>query len=354
MNGANIWADHKRDQDAGWPESGLESVSMCPVCSSSDRILAHGGLTDTVFRVAGGRWDSWQCTNCHSLYLDPRPTMETIELAYRNYYTHGGGGMIRKPPAGLCRMIENSYLNARHGTSQKPALRLASILPVLIPSWSRSIDDSLRWLPSLLDANSKRLLDIGCGSGRWLQAARKIGWSVAGCDTDAGVQAIAQSSDIEVRQGGGSAWLDQAGTFDAITMNHSIEHFHDPASELKNALNLLKSGGQLTVETPNADSWGHLVYGRNWLGLDPPRHLLVYSRDGLATALRQVGFVEIKQRPKPSVFATVSRYSGHIAQGGSIMSKPSKGIGWHLAPFRAAAYFSRKRADFIVFTGIKP
>src|SRR5438067_9223839 len=73
-----------------WPDEGLQSVKVCPICDSGKRIQLYSNLIDKVFRTAPGRWTLYQCQGCSSAYLDPRPTPESIHLAYKNYYTHSG------------------------------------------------------------------------------------------------------------------------------------------------------------------------------------------------------------------------------------------------------------------------
>src|ERR1700688_1700355 len=71
-----------------WPRSGLESVKECPVCGSTRRRVLYGGLRDNVFFCAPGAWTLHDCLDCASAYMDPRPSAETLYLAYRTYYTH--------------------------------------------------------------------------------------------------------------------------------------------------------------------------------------------------------------------------------------------------------------------------
>ena len=72
-----------------WPAEHLEKVPCCPVCGGSKRELMHSDLIDNVFHVAPGKWQLWRCLNCKSAFLDPRPTAQSIGLAYVDYYTHG-------------------------------------------------------------------------------------------------------------------------------------------------------------------------------------------------------------------------------------------------------------------------
>jgi hypothetical protein len=85
-----------------WPANGLEVVDRCPVCGEGEREILHQGLRDQVFYCAPGEWTLYCCRGCCSAYLDPRPTAETIYLAYRKYYTHQLAGDFHSPCLPRC------------------------------------------------------------------------------------------------------------------------------------------------------------------------------------------------------------------------------------------------------------
>src|SRR5207249_9170231 len=83
-------------------------------------------------------------------------------------------------------------------------------------------------------------------------------------------------------------------SFEAITLSHVIEHLHDPVGALRACARLLRRDGMLWLATPNLDSPGHHRFGRDWFGLDPPRHLVLFGLDGLGRALEQEGFEKVR------------------------------------------------------------
>jgi len=82
-------------------------------------------------------------------------------------------------------------------------------------------------------------------------------------------------------------------TFDAIVMSHFIEHVHEPVQLLGECHRVLKSGGRLLILTPNTGSWGHRKFGRYWRGLEPPRHLHLFSPQSLRRLLDTAGFTKM-------------------------------------------------------------
>lgn len=95
----------------------------------------------------------------------------------------------------------------------------------------------------------------------------------------------------------------------AITMFHLLEHLYDPNSYLAESRRLLKPGGRLIVQVPNADCWQFLLLGKNWSGLDVPRHLWNFRPRDLHVLLKRNGFEVVRRkyfslRDNPAGFAT--------------------------------------------------
>lgn len=73
-------------------------------------------------------------------------------------------------------------------------------------------------------------------------------------------------------------------------MSHVIEHVPSPVELLAECRRILKKGGVLVALTPNARSSVHKHYGRNWRGLEPPRHLQVFTTNSLARIANSAGY----------------------------------------------------------------
>ena len=82
----------------------------------------------------------------------------------------------------------------------------------------------------------------------------------------------------------------------AVTMFHVLEHLYDPSAYLDAAHRLLKPGGRLIVQVPNAASWQFLLLGENWTGLDVPRHLIDFRARDLETLLDHCGFEVVRTK----------------------------------------------------------
>lgn len=296
-----------------WPVVDLETVGRCPICGETSRTLLHADLVDNTFFVAAGKWYLHSCAYCGGAYLDPRPSKASIHRAYASYYTHqettakdtyASMSPVRK----LRRRLVNGYTNWRYSTQAQPASKLGVWVAHALPSYRKVLDHQYRNLPTL-PMGGGTLLDVGCGDGTFLALASTCGWKVMGLDPDPKAVANATRQGLTVHEGGVEVFAGQTALFDVITLNHVIEHVYEPANVLAACHTLLKPGGQLWLETPNIDSLGHWWFQKNWRGLETPRHLVLFNRVSLHQACIKAGFVDVRDRPRPSPCASMFRKS---------------------------------------------
>ncbi|MFL6846183.1 MAG: class I SAM-dependent methyltransferase [Allosphingosinicella sp.] len=333
MTGAQ---DEMAEPGGAWPAEGLAGLGRCPICGEQDRSLFLDRLRDTTFRTAPGEWSLWRCSRCRALYLDPRPTAETIGLAYRSYYTHSAspaanGGAAPPPAAGGLRKALVGRLSY-----SEPAYRERVPLPAAAAGSPRP-----------------RLLDIGCGNGEFLARAREAGWDVFGCDFDPAALRAASASGAEVRKGGAETFLDSAGSFDAVTLSHIVEHVHDPAALLAQCHQLLRPGGTIFIDTPNADARGLKLFRRSWRGLEPPRHLVLFDWRGLEALLIRSGFEAVKRLPQRGLSLSLWMVSDRIRSGlrPDSTGRPSLRL---LAALPLLVALPWRRTEFVTLQARKP
>jgi SAM-dependent methyltransferase len=299
------------DADGDWPADGLEAVGACPVCGCAQSAVLHARLRDRAFRAAPGDWTLVRCRDCRSAYLDPRPTSETIALAYRSYYTHGATTPAQAA-SGLRAGLAGDYRQARWGYTQGSAVPGGRLIPRVAPSRGALVDREIRHLPA---TPGGRLLDVGCGSGAFIAQMAALGWQAQGIDPDPAAVARAREAGLTVTQGT-LADLDpdeHAGLFDAVTLSHVIEHLYDPAGDLRRIKLLLRPGGLLWIATPNLEALGHRRFGYDWVNLDPPRHLVLFTRASLERLLHDTGFEP--QTPPPAAPYALQMFSQSTAIG---------------------------------------
>lgn len=156
-----------------------------------------------------------------------------------------------------------------------------------------------------------RVLDVGCGVGSYLKAWQQLGWAVEGLEVDEKAAQIAAAHlDATIQRGRAEDAPLPVGRYDVITLCHTLEHFHSPTTALRNLRPSLKPAGRLLIMVPNFASMLRLVFGRDWLGLEVPRHLFHFEPVSLAAVLAASGYEDIRVRGSAHAGVLVK----HIAQ----------------------------------------
>lgn len=236
------------------------------------------------------------------------------------------------------RSLANGYRNWRYGTRDTPASPLGPALAYLLPRHRALMDSELRHLPP----GAGRVLDIGCGDGAFLEWARAAGWEGIGVDPDPGAVASARSRGLDVRLGDARVLVDERASFDAVTLSHVLEHVHDPEALLKQIRELLKPGGLLWLDTPNVASTGHRLFGRSWRGLEPPRHLVLFTPSSLRQILAAARLTLVRTIPRFEVCDRMFAASDRIARGQDPTGEPRAPFGVRMRA-RAAGALARAR-----------
>jgi 2-polyprenyl-3-methyl-5-hydroxy-6-metoxy-1,4-benzoquinol methylase len=263
------------------------SRPRCPICSAPGSQL-YAKLDDPLYDVPG-HWDLRGCARCHVAWVDPQPLPEALDRIYETYYTHKAEGSGR-PFAQLRDAAREQALALRLGYPAPPRpapWRQIGALLARIPPFQESI--LLQHLG--LEASwGRSLLDVGCGSGRFLATMRELGWQVSGLEVDP--QAVAQARELyglDVTLGTiGDAGIPD-NSFDVVTHTHVLEHVYEPLELLRECARVLKPGGRLVLIAVNIESLGRWWFGRCWSGLEVPRHFMIFSPQALAACLEQSG-----------------------------------------------------------------
>jgi 2-polyprenyl-3-methyl-5-hydroxy-6-metoxy-1,4-benzoquinol methylase len=252
------------------------SQSHCVLCGTEGTVL-YSDLRDHLFG-APGRWSVRQCTNarCALGWVDPQPLPDQIGALYAHYYTHAEVGS----PGAEASSTEEDF-------APKPS-RAKQLLAAVFP-WRRV--QYRNGLMHLEDLPPGRVLEVGCGSGAFLGAARTAGWAAEGIDFDAAAVAAANHRPgVRARVADIHDGALAAASYDAIVMNNAIEHLPHPQAVFARCAQLLKPGGRLVMTTPNMAALGREVFGGDWRGLEIPRHLYVYTAQALRELAREAGF----------------------------------------------------------------
>ena len=263
-----------------------------------------------------------------------------------------GLGHTTPQPADLQPYYGPTYHGERHGfTSRYCARRRMRLV-------ARATRDAA--------VRDRRLLDIGCGDGTFLLAAREAGWSVVGTEMNpaparaAGIMLVHETIE-DARS---------HAPFDCITLWHSLEHMRDPQATLKSVARMLAPDGLLLIAVPDAEGFQARIFGSSWFHLDVPRHLYHFGRRSLEQLLKGAGFVPLRRwhqefeydllgwsqsalnllMPSPNVF--FNSLTGRRRRVGKVQAAASYSLGAALSalalPATAIGTLSRRGGTLII------
>jgi SAM-dependent methyltransferase len=246
------------------------------------------------------RFDLARCNNCGLQQVNPRPVKKHIGRYYsEDYYAHtslksrklGKKSSLLGKWIGLKddirRLIRIRFYNYPPGQKddEKGMTFLKTILLWFFYLTYRSRLDVIPF------TGKGRLLDIGCGNGRYLSTMKKLGWQVSGVEKNPKASKYAREElHLDVNTGDLLDYKYQDKSFDAVTMWHSLEHLYEPLQTLKEVSRILNNDGLLVVAAPNIDSFVAKIFKTYWYGLQLPIHLIAFTPDSIAKMLNQAGF----------------------------------------------------------------
>lgn len=196
-----------------------EPSPKCIACGSVG-VELYDGLADYL-EGTPQTWRMVRCAReaCGMLWLDPRPLAADLIKAYATYHTHG------RRSRGAAELA----LSAVNATC-KLASRLLDL--------GSGLGRQRRQLRTMFigGAPPGKLLEVGSGSGRFLDRMRRAGWQVQGTDFDPAVaRRVRDKYGLQIDVGDLAGLRYPAGTYDVVAMSQVIEHVHDPLALLREA-----------------------------------------------------------------------------------------------------------------------
>jgi SAM-dependent methyltransferase len=264
----------------------------CSLCQSpSLRLL----FTKTRFRF-------WECLDCGHIRVFPYPTQEETAAHYGDGFTE-------------------DYLRDQTAWFEVLAGRRLRIIDDLVP------------------ARGRCLLDVGCGYGFFLGAAKSKGWHTVGIEgSPVESDYASRTFAVEVIQSDAGSALAQIpdGRFDVVTFWHALEHLEQPDRILVEALRVLREGGLLVVNSPNMDSAAFRLLKKRWSWIHCPGHVQYFKLPVLEDRLLRQGMRIMKKETwtdAPNLFFLIEEAG--ILLVSSILSRI--GLRKAASPFRSFA-----------------
>ena len=140
---------------------------------------------------------------------------------------------------------------------------------------SFNLKKKLSW--TLQGSKTEKLLDVGCGTGDFLNLAKVNGLQVDGVEVNESARKI---SEEKLNQNIFTSISELQGKqYDRITLWHVLEHLNDFEGSIEQLKDLLNPGGVLIIAVPNFKSFDAQYYKSYWAAYDTPRHLWHFSRE---------------------------------------------------------------------------
>ncbi|MEP4533564.1 MAG: class I SAM-dependent methyltransferase [Cyclobacteriaceae bacterium] len=137
------------------------------------------------------------------------------------------------------------------------------------------------------------ILDIGCGSGFFLETALARGWEVYGTEYSSAAVSLCQNKGMNVSLGALEEAFFKEENFDVITSFEVIEHINNPLHEMKLIERILRKGGLFYCTTPNFNSISRHVLRAAWDVIHYPEHLSFYTDRSFDYLMRSVGLKKL-------------------------------------------------------------
>lgn len=230
----------------------------CPVCSGG-KIFYFLNCKD--YLVSREAFEIYKCANCSFIFTQNYPEEKEMHRFYdsEEYISHSNTDK---------GIINRIYRSTRGFMLQKK---------------KKIIKKSFGF-------TAGHLLDIGAGTGHFLNTMSKAGWKVTGIEINdkAREYAITRFGLDLIPPENIKILPDKS--IDCITLWHVLEHIQDPNKYFREIKRLLKPGGIVIVALPNINSFDAEYYREHWAALDVPRHLWHFNPSTFKIFAEKNGF----------------------------------------------------------------
>jgi 2-polyprenyl-3-methyl-5-hydroxy-6-metoxy-1,4-benzoquinol methylase len=225
----------------------------CPSCGQKNIVSI---LSSEDYTVSHKRFDIWECKNCTLRFTQNVPAADEISPYYQseNYISHSDTNK---------GLINTLYHKVRN----------------------RTLVQKRKMIQKLTGKSMGNILDVGGGTGAFLNTMQQAGWQTTGLEPDETARRKALELYNLNLESSGKLFSLPPQSFDAITMWHVLEHVHELHAYIKKLKELLKPGGKLFIAVPNYTCYDEKTYKEFWAAYDVPRHLYHFSPASMKTLL---------------------------------------------------------------------
>jgi SAM-dependent methyltransferase len=230
----------------------------CPVCNSDKTRFALKVQDHSVSREF---FDVFECPRCGLRFTKNPPPGEKMGIYYESedYISHSN---TRKG------IVNSLYHRVRN----------------------RTLATKFHLLEKTTGLTNGHHLDIGAGTGSFVQYMNEHGWKSTGIEPGEKARALALIHHHTNLLPAESFETQIPESFDAISMWHVLEHVHQLYPYLDQVKKILKTRGLVFIAVPNYTSYDGKKYNMHWAAYDVPRHLYHFSPASMKWLLHAAGF----------------------------------------------------------------
>jgi len=242
-----------------------ESIVHCPVCNNSHTYLA---LKVKDHSVSGEYFDVYECSRCSLRFTHHAPPGDKIGIYYESedYISHSN--------------TRRGFVNTLYHSVRRHTLSV-----------------KFHQIEKFTGLKIGHHLDIGAGTGAFVQYMNEHGWKSQGIEPDLKARELAMTHHKTRLLPAEMFETMLPETFDAVSMWHVLEHVHELFPYLHKVKNILKPRGLAFIAVPNYTSYDGMNYGAFWAAYDVPRHLYHFSPASMKWLLSAAGFQLIGMMP---------------------------------------------------------
>jgi|GEM_PF-3472289 len=224
-------------------------LNNCPSCKASSQESQM--LFQT--RMLGENSSVVRCSKCNLIYKTLIPNQQGLSKIYSQEYVHF--------------------------QEKNDAIDVAEI-----NSAEQKLNKCHKLLKNNLSKSKIRILDVGCGSGKFVDIARQLGYNPEGVDPY--LPDSLQNNYLHKKSPEEIA----SNSYDIATLLNVAEHLDRPELMFSAIHKLLKPNGVFLLTCPYGNSMARKVYKDRWNHLVLDEHLLFWTPQSLTHLLRQIGF----------------------------------------------------------------
>jgi len=160
--------------------------------------------------------------------------------------------------------------------------------------WETIYRDKYDTFEEHINSKNKKILDIGCGSGYFLQYGKNRGWDGYGIEPSEKASSHAINNGLNVKNSSFKKEIFTNTKFDVVHLNQVLEHISHPEQLIADIHQISKKGSLLCISVPNEFSPLQTILHKdldfNAWWLSPPHHLNYFTVDSLRQFISKNGY----------------------------------------------------------------